>query len=56
MYACAHEIGGGFFEGVCALAAPALKSYDPPPATRENRSPAKGLRLEVDHTLRYRGR
>jgi len=30
MYACIPEIGLGFFEGVCALATPALESSDPP--------------------------
>jgi hypothetical protein len=31
MYACNRETGCGFFEGVCALATPALESSDPPP-------------------------
>jgi hypothetical protein len=35
MYACTPEIGGGFFEGVCALSDQACISADPPhPAIR----------------------
>ena len=36
MYAWIPEIGGEFFEGVCALAAPALESSDPPPPRNIN--------------------
>jgi hypothetical protein len=31
MYACIHEIGGEFFEGVCAPSNASAHSYDPPP-------------------------
>jgi hypothetical protein len=31
MYACVPEIGGGFFEGVCALNDQNCISSDPPP-------------------------
>jgi hypothetical protein len=43
MYACIHEIDGGFFEGVCTPSNVTANSYDPPHhATHENRSPGNG--------------
>jgi hypothetical protein len=40
MYACIHETGGRFFEGVCAPNNATAIFRDPPyPATRKNRSP-----------------
>jgi hypothetical protein len=57
MYACIPEIEHGFFEGVCPSSNATAHSCDPPhPATQENRSSAKVLRLEVDCAPRYRGR
>jgi hypothetical protein len=35
MYACILEIGGGFFEGVCAPTNAAANFCDPPPNTKE---------------------
>ena len=36
MYACIPEIGGGYFEGVCAPSHVTANSYDPPhPATHK---------------------
>jgi hypothetical protein len=57
MYACIPEIGGGFFEGVCALSNTTTIFHDPPHlATAKNLSPGNGLRPEVDHAPRYRER
>jgi hypothetical protein len=40
MYACTHETGSGFFDGVCTLSNQAAIFRDPPPPpTQENRSP-----------------
>jgi len=38
MYACIREIGGGFFEGVCALSDQSCISSDPPPSLCANYS------------------
>jgi hypothetical protein len=57
MYACLPKICCGFFERVRALAACALESSDPPhPARKTTGASLPGLRPEVDHAPRYRGR
>jgi hypothetical protein len=56
MYACAHEIGGGFFDGVCTSSNATAIFRDLPPQHGRTGALTMGLRPQVDHTPRYRGR
>ena len=57
MYACILVIGRGFFEGVYTPSNATANFRDPPHhLTQETGAPLPGLRFEVDHKPRYRGR
>ena len=57
MYACIREARARFFEGVCTPSnATAIFRDPPPPNHGRTGALAVGLRPDVDHALRYRGR
>jgi hypothetical protein len=56
MYACIPEIGGGFFEAVCAPSNATAIFRDPsPPYSTKTGGPLLGLRPKEGHAPLYRG-